>query len=94
MRSRIARGQGPVRIHQELRQRGIADAAARAALAAAEVDWDALAGEVLARQFRRPAADMKARARQQRFLEYRGFTSAQIRVAMRTRDADNTVDET
>lgn len=83
MRARITRGQGPVRITRELRQRGIAEADAQAALAAAAVDWDELAARVLARQFRAVAADTKARARQQRFLEYRGFTTTQIRVALR-----------
>lgn len=83
MRSRISRGQGPVRIAQELRQRGIADAEVRAALANAEVDWDELARSVLGRQFRGGAADMKTRARQMRFLEYRGFTAAQIRFALK-----------
>lgn len=83
MRSRISRGQGPVRIGQELRQRGIADDQVRAALAAADVDWDELARSVLGRQFRQGAADMKTRARQMRFLEYRGFTSAQVRAAVK-----------
>ncbi|MCC7120947.1 MAG: regulatory protein RecX [Gammaproteobacteria bacterium] len=83
VRARITRGQGPVRITRELRQRGIAEADAQAALAAAAVDWDELAARVLARQFRAVAADTKARARQQRFLEYRGFTTTQIRVALR-----------
>lgn len=72
-----------MRITQELRQRGIAEPAARAAVAAAEIDWDALAAQVLGRQFRAGAADMKARARQRRFLEYRGFTASQIRAAVR-----------
>ncbi len=85
MRARIARGQGPVRIVQELRQRGIAEEAARAAVAAAEIDWDDHAKTVLGRQFRDSAADMKARARQSRFLEYRGFTASQIRAALRAR---------
>ena len=72
-----------MRITQELRQRGIAEPAARAAVAAAEMDWAALAAQVLGRQFRAGAADMKARARQRRFLEYRGFTASQIRAAVR-----------
>ncbi len=88
MRARIGRGQGPVRIAQELRQRGIAEEAARAAVAAAEVDWDEHAKVVLGRQFRESAADTKARARQSRFLEYRGFTASQIRAALRARGED------
>jgi regulatory protein len=79
-----------VRITQELRQRGIAEAAARAAMATAEVDWDALATQVLGRQFRAGATDTKTRARQQRFLEYRGFTASQIRAALRSTGQDST----
>ena len=77
-----------MRITQELRQRGIEDDTARAALAAADVDWDELARSVFARQFRRAPADMKARARQVRFMEYRGFTAAQIRAALRAGGTD------
>jgi regulatory protein len=86
IRSRISRGQGPVRIAQELRSRGIADTAVREALAGGEHDWAALAREVLARQFKGPPADLKGRARQIRFLEYRGFTAAQIRAALKPAD--------
>lgn len=86
IRSRVSRGQGPVRIAQELRSRGIADKVVREALAGDEHDWTALAREVLARQFKRPPADLKARARQIRFLEYRGFTAAQIRAALKAAD--------
>lgn len=83
VRSRVARGQGPVRIAAELQRRGIDDDAVRAAFVAAEIDWEALAGAVLRRQFRTAATDSKTRARERRFLEYRGFTSDQIRAAQR-----------
>lgn len=86
IRSRVSRGQGPVRIAQELRSRGIADTAVREALAGDEHDWTVLAREVLSRQFDGPPADLKGRARQVRFLEYRGFTAAQIRAAMKPAD--------
>jgi regulatory protein len=86
IRARVSRGQGPVRIAQELRSRGIADTAVREALAGDEHDWTALAREVLARQFKHPPADLKGRARQIRFLEYRGFTAAQIRAALKAAD--------
>jgi len=39
VRSRIERGHGPVRIRQELRQRGVASDTAATALDEAEVDW-------------------------------------------------------
>lgn len=77
--SRIRKGQGPIRIRAELLQRGMdADTASRA-LADAH-DWRALAREVRASRFGpQPPADFRDRARQSRFLEYRGFTSDQIR---------------
>jgi regulatory protein len=83
VRSRVARGQGPARIAQELRQRGIAEAAVRAALDGSEHDWTSLARDALRRQFKAPPADLRSRARQVRFLEYRGFTAGQIRAAMK-----------
>jgi len=46
-------------------------------------DWRALAREVRVRRFgARPPLDFRDRARQSRFLEYRGFTAEQIRAAM------------
>jgi len=72
-----------VRIAQELRLRGIPDEQVRTALAAVEDDWNTAARTVLNRQFRAPATDIKTRARQMRFLEYRGFTAAQIRTAIK-----------
>lgn len=83
VRSRAARGQGPLRIAQELRQRGIPDAQARAALDDEAYDWTSLARETLLRQFKSPPADLKGRARQARFLEYRGFSASQVRAAMK-----------
>lgn len=79
--SRIRKGQGPIRIRAELVQRGIGGDAIAARLADA-CDWRALAREVRERRFGagRPK-DYRERARQSRFLEYRGFTAGQIREA-------------
>ena len=79
--SRIRKGQGPIRVRDELRQRGIDGATAEAALADAH-DWCALAREVRAGRFGATSpVDVRERARQARFLEYRGFTSGQIRAS-------------
>lgn len=79
--ARIRKGQGPIRIRAELRQRGIDGEAADAALAEA-CDWNALAQEVRAGRFgSQPPAQWPERARQSRFLEYRGFTAGQIRAS-------------
>jgi regulatory protein len=82
VRSRAGRGHGPVRIRQELRQRGVADGLIGPALAQLEVDWFELAREVRIRRFgSEPPADLKERSRQYRFMQYRGFTNDQIRAA-------------
>lgn len=81
--SRIGRGQGPVRIRRELSEQGIDAAGIEAALAASDPDWFALARETRRRRFGAEApAEWKERARQARFLEYRGFSGEQIRHAL------------
>lgn len=81
--SRAARGVGPARIRAELAQRGIRPAEAEAALAADERDWAALARQARVKRFgAEPPADFAERARQMRFLQYRGFDAAQIDAAL------------
>jgi regulatory protein len=78
IRKQVARGQGPVRIRQELAQAGITPAMAEAALSEGP-DWHALAREVRARKFGATVpADWPGRARQMRFLQYRGFSNDHI----------------
>ncbi|MEH6651575.1 MAG: regulatory protein RecX [Motiliproteus sp.] len=75
LRSRIARGQGVSRITQELRHKGVSDELRTEVLEAAQVDWFELASELWQRRFGpQPPADYAQRAKQQRFLLYRGFT--------------------
>lgn len=82
VQSRIRRGKGPVRIRAELRERGAAAAAVEAALAAADTDWAALARSVREQKFGRlRPAEFKDKARQMRFLQYRGFESEHIAAA-------------
>src|SRR5690606_35862482 len=81
--SRVGRGLGPVRIRSELVQRGIASAAAAEALAAADHDWRRLAAAVRRKRFGPDAPrEFRERARQARFLEYRGFRAADIDAAL------------
>ncbi len=83
VRARARRGQGPMRLRAELAQRGVDDAAIADALAAPDLDWRALAGEVRRKKFGDAApADFSERARQTRFLEYRGFDADDIRAAL------------
>ncbi|HEV2285679.1 MAG TPA: regulatory protein RecX [Steroidobacteraceae bacterium] len=75
------RGRGPVRIAADLRARGLAPELVETALAAGP-DWRALAAVVRARRFGRPApADYRDKARQARFLQYRGFSADHIHAA-------------
>ena len=77
--SRIRRGQGPARIRRELSQKGIPDDLADQAFGEVEADWLRQAKEVREKKFGSALpADFKERARQARFLQYRGFTGGQI----------------
>ena len=80
VRSRVNRGQGPVRIRMELRQKGIPDDILEIAMEAADADWQSLARTVHDKRFGDlPAEDMKERARRARFLQQRGFSPDHIR---------------
>ncbi|MEO7387100.1 MAG: regulatory protein RecX [Gammaproteobacteria bacterium] len=72
--SHARRGHGPVWIRAELERRGIAGQVIREALDRADVDWDAAAEAVRVKRFGPGIpADFGERARQARFLQYRGF---------------------
>lgn len=51
LRQRLQRGYGPARVRQDMRERGLDDAAIAAAHAAVEPDWFAVAEEAFARKF-------------------------------------------
>jgi regulatory protein len=75
------RGQGPVRLAADLRARGVAPELIEAALAHGP-DWRAAARRARERRFGKPLPDSwRERARQGRFLQYRGFSSDHIRAA-------------
>jgi regulatory protein len=74
-RQRAGRGYGPLRIRQEMREKGLGDAAIDAAFDEPELDWHGLADTVFRRKFGEPAAvAMKEKARRVRFMQYRGFS--------------------
>ena len=84
------RGQGPIRIRAELRQQGAKDEVIDAALARCELDWVGIAAQVRERKFgRRPPSSLGERAKQARFLQYRGFSTDQIRAAMASMAGDS-----
>jgi regulatory protein len=75
------RGQGPIRIAADLRRRGLAAQLIDAALSGGP-DWRALALKVSRAKFGpRPPGSWALKARQARFLLYRGFAADQVRAA-------------
>jgi regulatory protein len=75
------RGQGPIRIAAQLRTRGVAQPLIDAAIGAGP-DWRALAAAARLRRFGRGApGSWQEKARQARFLQYRGFSADHIRAA-------------
>jgi regulatory protein len=92
--SRVARGVGPRRIRAELIERGIAAGAADAALTRSAPDWPAIARRVRRKRFGADGPmDFKERARQARFLEYRGFAGDQVDAAFDADDIDAVPDD-
>lgn len=83
VRSRTGRGQGPIRIRQELLQRGVSEGLACQAIDTEGCDWFELACQVAERRFgSEPAGERRELARRLRFLQYRGFTTEQCREAL------------
>ena len=79
IRSRVNRGQGPIRIRSELRQKGISEALIDQSLADIDVDWFEVIHRVKAVKYGdQPAIDMKQKGKIARFLQQRGFTFEQI----------------
>ena len=83
------RGQGPLRIAADLKALGLPSEMIETALATGP-DWGRLAREVRLRKFgAEQPPDWPEKARQARFLQYRGFSSDHIRSAI---DADFDLD--
>lgn len=80
---RKRQGKGPVRIALELKEKGINESLIEMYLDAADQDWFESARVEKQKRFgvARPQT-MKEKARQMRFLQYRGFTQPQIFAAI------------
>ena len=73
------KGQGPNKIVQELRQRGIEQVLIDECLESESIDWMSLAEEVRVKKYGESVpADYQIKAKQSRFLYSRGFSSEQI----------------
>lgn len=83
--SRYSRGQGPERIKRELAERGIESA--ESYLDDERFDWEAQARATRVKRFGSESPeDFREKARQMRFLEYRGFNHRQIKYALEFED--------
>ncbi|WP_029687381.1 regulatory protein RecX [Tatumella saanichensis] len=81
--SRSRNGYGPQRIQQDLQQKGLEREVIRQALAEAGIDWPLQAAEVVTKKYgENGPADIKEKAKAQRFLHSRGFMLADIRTVL------------
>ncbi|GGJ81678.1 recombination regulator RecX [Pseudomonas matsuisoli] len=76
--SRARAGYGPVRIREELGQRGLPRDRVVVALDEADIDWADGLREVWRRKFKSLPQTPQEQAKQARFLAYRGFSLDQI----------------
>ena len=82
VQSRINQGKGPVRIRLDLGQRGVGDVAIELAIEKSAANWFELASHVRLRKFGSgEPSDFKAKAKQMRFLQYRGFEQDHVQAA-------------
>ena len=83
VQSRINQGKGPVRIRSELAERDINPGIVEDVLDETGQDWNALAREIRRKKFgTEQPVEFKEKARQMRFLQYRGFEPDQIQLAV------------
>ncbi|PKM22169.1 MAG: hypothetical protein CVV10_05680, partial [Gammaproteobacteria bacterium HGW-Gammaproteobacteria-14] len=76
IRSALERGHGLLRLRQDMKQRGLASPLIEQALLELDVDWFEQARGLRERRFGLKAVvDQKEKARQLRYLQYRGFTA-------------------
>lgn len=74
---RVQRGDGPLKLQRELKQRGVSADIVGPQLE--QVDWPTALRQYWQRRFSTPASNYREWARQARHLQSRGFSSEQIR---------------
>jgi regulatory protein len=80
LHSRIQKGYGPSRLEQELYERGIDEQLVQSCLENLALDWMEILASVRSKKFRQALpVGYSEQARESRFLQYRGFTTEQIR---------------
>lgn len=81
---RRKKGQGPIRIQNELQQRGVSQDLQDEYLDSRDDIWRDMIKQVRQKKFGNSSPkNYQQRAKQARFLQYRGFTSEQIRQELR-----------
>lgn len=79
IRVRAEKGYGPIRVEQELYERGLSENDAACAFDLAAIDWFEVINKVFYKKFSGIATELSERAKQQQFLYYRGFTADHIK---------------
>ena len=87
VRHRANAGYGPDRIANELRERGVSEGNIAHGFSVFEGDWFIMASAVRQKKFGLALpGDFKEKAKQLRFLQYRGFTQEQLIEAMKNEE--------
>jgi len=87
IQSSINQGKGPARIRADLSQRGVSDGVINDGLHESGQNWRTLARDVREKKFGMALpVDFKQKARQMRFLQYRGFGPDHIQSAVSAGD--------
>lgn len=82
-RMRSGKGYGPIRIEQELKQKGVSDRLIQDALFEADLDFEDMVQQVYEKKYRGlPWQDFKDKAKRQNFLYRRGFSHELIRMVV------------
>ena len=87
IRAKRLKGAGPLRILFELRKRGISEDLIEHHLKITDNMWLTEVRRVWQKRFKSPARDAATRAKQMRFLQYRGFTQEQIEPIFKSSDS-------
>ena len=90
VRTRVAHGQGPIRVRAELRAHGLDDDAIETAMGTFEGDWREVAQDLARRRFGQNLAstDIAQRRKMADFLYRRGFDGDTVRAAFQDRPED------
>lgn len=90
LHSRVQKGYGPVRLEQELYERGIGAQLIQSSLEGLDTNWMDILQSVRQKKFGRTLpAGFNEQAKESRFLQYRGFTTDQIRHLYKNKKTDD-----